>query len=47
MIGDNGHEIPNLASGAETCGNGIEHGAFPVSGNGRVFKNAAQRIALC
>jgi hypothetical protein len=25
---------------------GVEHGAFPVAGNGRIFENAPQRIAF-
>src|SRR5580704_8549858 len=46
VVGDHGDEIPDLPCGAQTLGDGIEHRAFSVSGNGRVLEDPAQRVAF-
>ena len=46
VIGQYSYEIPHLSGRAQARGDGIEYGAFAVSGDGRVFHDAAQLIAL-
>jgi hypothetical protein len=46
VIDEHRNKIPHLPCRAQSTGDGIEHAAFPLAGNGRIFQHPPQRIAF-